>query len=209
MTETISHGLVGDHLLRNRPMTTGRPAPGYGIRILREDRTPVEPGETGQLECYGRRGIELFLEYLGNPKATAESFTPDGWFITGDRVRLETDGNLTFSDRDKDMLKVGGENVAASEIERVVAQVPGVYENAVVGQKHMMLDEVPVVFVIPAPGLDADARADLSRRILAECRAKLADFKVPREVRIVDTMPRSTIEKVHKGELRKLLPTAE
>lgn len=208
MTETISHGIVGDALLRNRSMTTGRPAAGYGIRILRDAGSPVASGETGHLECWGWRGIQLFLEYLGNPAATADSFTSDGWFKTGDRVKLETDGYVTFADRDKDMLKVGGENVAASEIERVIATVPGVYENAVVAQRHKMLDEVPVVFVIPAPVLTPDESAALPDRILAECKAKLADFKVPRQVFVVDTMPRSTLEKVHKAELRKGLPIA-
>jgi crotonobetaine/carnitine-CoA ligase len=209
MTETISHGIVGDVLQRNRPLSTGRPANGYGIRILREGtREPVAPGEVGHLECWGVRGIQMFLEYLGNPKANAESFTDDGWFITGDRVRLDTDGYITFADRDKDMLKVGGENVAASEVERVIALVPGVYENAVVAQKHKMLDEVPVAFVIPAPGVSEAEHADLKRRILAECRTKLADFKVPREVFLVAEMPRSTLEKIHKAELRKTLPVA-
>jgi len=209
MTETVSQGIIGDALLRNRSMTTGRPAPGYGIRILHPDRTPVAPGETGHLECWGWRGIQLFLEYLSNRQATAESFTPDGWFMTGDRVTLETDGYITFSDRDKDMLKVGGENVAASEIERVIALVPGVYETAVVAQKHRMLDEVPVAFVIAAPSTDEAARAALSGQIIAECKAKLADFKVPRAVFVVDDMPRSTLEKIHKAELRKRLPVAE
>ena len=209
MTETVSQGIIGDALLRNRSMTTGRPAPGYGIRILRPDRSPVAPGETGHLECWGWRGIQLFLEYLGNQQATVDSFTPDGWFMTGDRVTLETDGYVTFSDRDKDMLKVGGENVAASEIERVIALVPGVYETAVVAQKHRMLDEVPVAFVIAAPAVDEAARAALSDRIIAECKAKLADFKVPRAVFVVDEMPRSTLEKIHKAELRKRLPVAE
>ncbi len=206
MTETISHGIVGDHLMRNRPMTTGRPASGYEIRVIHEDGTPVTPGETGHLECRGTRGIQMFLEYLGNPKATADSFTSDGWFKTGDRVRLETDGWITFADRDKDMLKVGGENVAASEIERVIAQVPGVYENAVVAQKHKMLDEVPVAFVIAAPGYPAARHADLSAAVIAHCRDKLADFKIPRAVHIVPDMPRSTLEKIHKAELRKRLP---
>lgn len=210
MTETVSQGIVGDALLSNRPMTTGRPAAGYGIRILREDSpeaggVPVGPGEIGHLQCHGTRGIQIFLEYLGNPAATADSFTADGWFRTGDRVKLEEDGVITFSDRDKDMLKVGGENVAASEIERVVALVPGVHECAVVAQKHRMLDEVPVVFVIPA----ADAeRASLEERILAECRAKLADFKRPRAVFVVAEMPRSTLEKIHKAQLRAGLPVA-
>ncbi|MEZ5850190.1 MAG: AMP-binding protein [Hyphomicrobiaceae bacterium] len=209
MTETITHGLIGDFMQRNRPMTTGRPASGYDIRILRDDmETPVEPGETGHLQCRGWRGIQLFLEYLGNAEATRSSFTEDGWFITGDRVRLETDGWVTFADRDKDMLKVGGENVAASEIERVIATVPGVYENAIVAQKHRMLDEVPVSFVIPAPGVPESEHGALAERVLAACREKLADFKVPRDVRIVTEMPRSTLEKVHKAELRKRLPVA-
>ncbi|QQS12548.1 MAG: AMP-binding protein [Rhodospirillales bacterium] len=209
MTETVSQGIVGDALLRNRPMTTGRPAAGYGIRILREDlKTPVEPGEIGHLQCHGTRGIQIFLEYLNNPKATAESFTEDGWFITGDRVKLEEDGVLTFSDRDKDMLKVGGENVAASEIERVIALVPGVQECAVVAQKHRMLDEVPVAFVIPTPDVKIEGNNELPARIMAECAAKLADFKRPRQVLLVPDMPRSTLEKVHKVALRERLPVA-
>jgi crotonobetaine/carnitine-CoA ligase len=208
MTETVSQGIIGDALLRNRSMTTGRPAAGYGIRILGRDRTPVAPGETGHLECSGVRGIQIFLEYLNNPKATEDSFTDDGWFITGDRVTLETDGYITFADRDKDMLKVGGENVAASEIERVIALVPGVYETAVVGQRHRMLDEVPVAFVIPAATLGPAARAGLPKQVIAECKARLADFKVPRAVFVVDDMPRSTLEKIYKAELRKRLPVA-
>jgi crotonobetaine/carnitine-CoA ligase len=205
MTETITHGLVGDFMQRNRTMTTGRPAAGYEIRILRDDmQTPVQPGEIGHLEIRGVRGLHLFLEYLNNPKATADSFTPDGWFKTGDRVRFDEDGWVTFADRDKDMLKVGAENVAASEIERVILTVPGVYEAAVVGQKHRMLDEVPVCFVIPAATVTN--RNALASAIIAECKSKLADFKVPRTVHVVDTMPRSTLEKIHKAELRKSLP---
>ncbi len=209
MTETVSQGIIGDALLRNRPMTTGRPAAGYGIRILEDDlKTPVAPGGVGHLQCHGTRGIQIFLEYLNNPQATADSFTDDGWFITGDRVKLEEDGYITFSDRDKDMLKVGGENVAASEIERVIALVPGVAECAVVAQKHRMLDEVPVAFVIPVEGLAIEGNNELPDRVMAACVAQLADFKRPRAVFLVPDMPRSTLEKVHKLELRKRLPVA-
>jgi crotonobetaine/carnitine-CoA ligase len=102
------------------------------------------------------------------------------------------------------MLKVGGENVAASEIEQVIAVVPGVREAAVVGKKHPMLDEVPVVFIIPHAGA-ARAPPDLHDTVMAACRGALADFKVPREIRFVDEMPRSTLEKVAKAELRKML----
>jgi crotonobetaine/carnitine-CoA ligase len=102
------------------------------------------------------------------------------------------------------MLKVGGENVAASEIEQVIALVSGVREAAVVAKKHPMLDEVPVVFIIPHGGVAA-APPDLQDRVMAACRNGLADFKVPREIRLVDDMPRSTLEKVAKAELRKMV----
>ncbi len=127
-------------------------------------------GGSGQLLIRGVRGLSLFHEYLGNPRATADSFDPDGWFRTGDMINVLDDGSLQFGDRSKDMLKVGGENVAASEIERVVLQVAGVHECAVVAKKHPMLDEVPVLFVLPA----AHAEIDLLERIAAACSAQLA-----------------------------------
>ena len=189
-------------------MSTGRPAAGYGIRVVRDDdlSLPVDPGETGHLQVQGVRGIQIFAEYLNNWEAMRESFTVDGWFITGDRVTLDPDGMITFADRDKDMLKVGGENVAASEIERVIALVPGVGECAVVAQKHRMLDEVPVAFVIPAPGVAVEGNTDLPAAILAACKDQLADFKRPRQVILVPEFPRSTLEKVSKVDLRKRLP---
>jgi crotonobetaine/carnitine-CoA ligase len=204
MTETVSQGIVGDWPLPNRPLTTGRPAPGYDVAIRDAEGQPVKPGETGHLFVRGIRGIAMFAEYMGMPEANGAAFDKDGWFDTGDRMTFAEDGALIFADRDKDMLKVGGENVAASEIERVIFAVAGVRECAVVAQKHRMLDEVPVVFVIP--DLPASAHADLEARILAACRAALADFKVPRAVHMVETMPRATLEKVAKAELRKALP---
>jgi crotonobetaine/carnitine-CoA ligase len=214
MTETITHGIVGSPHLPNRPLTIGRPAPEYGIAIVEDDSVPVcearhvEPGGSGQLLIRGVRGLSLFHEYLGNPRATADSFDPDGWFRTGDMINILDDGSLQFGDRSKDMLKVGGENVAASEIERVVLQVAGVHECAVVAKKHPMLDEVPVLFVLPA----AHADINLLDRVAAACGAQLADFKRPREMRIVKDFPRSTLEKIAKAELRRMLeaenPTA-
>jgi crotonobetaine/carnitine-CoA ligase len=98
------------------------------------------------------------------------------------------------------MLKVGGENVAASEVERVVMEIPGVSEVAVVGAPHRALGEVPVAFVIPGPGATG-----LEELVTATCRDRLATFKVPRDVRVVDQLPRSTLNKVAKAELRDLL----
>ena len=207
MTETITHGIVGSPQLPNRPLSIGRPAPEYSIAIVEDDTVPVRearhvgPGGSGQLLIRGVRGLSLFHEYLGNPRATAERFDPDGWFRTGDMINVLDDGSLQFGDRTKDMLKVGGENVAASEIERVVLQVAGVHECAVVARKHAMLDEVPVLFVLPA----AHADIDLLERITAACSAQLADFKRPHEMRIVKDFPRSTLEKIAKAELRKML----
>lgn len=202
MTETISHGIVGDVHLPNTSLSCGRPAPEYGIVIESDAGLPVAPGETGHLLVRGVPGLSLFAEYLGDRQATADAYDARGLFRTGDRVMLLGDGAIRFADRDKDMMKVGGENVAASEIERVVLTVPGVREAAVVAKPHPMLDEAPVVFVIADGSTSRDVVAE---RILAACRRDLAQFKVPHEVRVVDDMPRSTLEKVAKARLRDML----
>ncbi|UOY01765.1 AMP-binding protein [Blastococcus sp. PRF04-17] len=200
MTETVSHPVVGGLLHRDRPGSMGRPAPEYEVAVLDDDGAPVEPGATGALHVRGRRGVSLFLEYLHDPEATARAFTPDGWLVTGDRARLEDDGTLSFVERDKDVLKVGGENVGAPEIERALLAVPGVQEAAVVGRPDPMLGEVPVAFVLPRPG--AEVTADALER---SCADLLTPVKRPREVRIVAALPRSTLDKVAKAELRSLL----
>ncbi|WP_291864132.1 AMP-binding protein [Bradyrhizobium sp.] len=204
MTETITHGIVGEVDQPNVPMSIGRAAAEYAIRITDDDGAPTPVGGTGNLLIKGVPGLSLFSEYLHNEKATRESYDEHGYFITGDRVNLLDHGFIKFGDRAKDMLKVGGENVAASEIEQVIAVVPGVREAAVVAKKHPMLDEVPVVFIIPTAGVEG-APKGLHDTVMAACRSALADFKVPREIRFVDEMPRSTLEKVAKAELRKML----
>lgn len=202
MTETISHGITGDPCVQDPRMGIGRPSPGYDIAIRRPDGTPSLPGERGALFVRGLRGVSLFKEYFNNAEANARAFDADGWFATGDMIRIDEDGNLYFSDRDKDMLKVGGENVAASEVEAVMLETGWVRECAVVAQKHHMLDEVPAAFVRAADG----APADLPQRLLEVCRAKLADFKVPRHIELVEDFPRSTLEKIAKNVLRERLP---
>jgi crotonobetaine/carnitine-CoA ligase len=204
MTETITHGIIGEVDQPNTPMSIGRAAAEYSIRVTDDDGRATEVGGTGNLLIKGIPALSLFAEYLHNEKATRDSFDEHGYFITGDRVTLLEHGFIKFGDRAKDMLKVGGENVAASEIEQVIAVVPGVREAAVVAKKHPMLDEVPVVFIIPHAGV-ARAPAELHDDVMAACRNALADFKVPREIRFVDEMPRSTLEKVAKAELRKML----
>jgi crotonobetaine/carnitine-CoA ligase len=106
------------------------------------------------------------------------------------------------------MLKVGGENVAASEIERVIALVPGVLEVAVVAKRHPMLDEVPVAFLRCTP-TDETGRAALKQAVEAACATELAGFKRPRELYIVEELPRSTLEKINKAALRAMLKAAD
>jgi len=202
MTETITHGIVGDVDHPGPAMCIGRVSSGYDIKILRPDGSHIDPGERGRLYIRGVRGVSLFKEYFANSKATEEAFDEDSWFDTGDVIVMDEEGNLFFGDREKDMLKVGAENVAASEVEAIIMETGWVRECAVVGQKHYMLDEVPVVFAIPDP----DAPKDLKDRIIAACEKNLPDFKVVRDVIIVDNLPRGTLEKIDKKKLRQQLP---
>lgn len=204
MTETITHGIVSDPQFPGSSMTMGRPAAEYRLSVRRTDGSAVSPGETGRLYIQGVRGLSLFMEYAEDANATQASFDNEGFFDTGDLVTPLEDGFIRFADRDKDMLKVGSENVASSEIERVIMAVPGVSEVAVVAKADPMLDQVAVAFVIPA----ADQReriGELAERIRLKCTADLADFKRPREIRFLNDFPRSTIEKISKTELRRLL----
>jgi crotonobetaine/carnitine-CoA ligase len=201
MTETVTHA-TRNQLAQDYPAgTMGRPTPGYEFLVVDAESGEIcAPGETGELWVRGRRGIQLFLEYLDNPEANRKAFTADGWFKTGDLVALSEDGFFFFKDRDKDALKVGGENVSAKEVEDVCRSVPGIVEVAVVGQKHEFLNQVAVAFVIPAP----NAPADLGDQILKACAARLASFKCPKAVYLVDELPRATLEKVAKNKLREI-----
>ena len=128
----------------------------------------MREGRTGELWLRGTRGIQLFLEYFDNPEANEKSFE-DGWFKTGDMVKMTTGGNVAYVERDADLLKVGGENVSAREVEEVVATVAGVAKVAVVGKKHDFLDQVAVAFVIKAT--DAPDDASLAEQVIDDvCR---------------------------------------
>ena len=202
MTETVAHPIVGHIDKPNLSMSMGRPAPEYDIAIAREDGTDAEAGEAGELRIGGIPGLSLFAEYLNDAQATDESFDGQGRFLTGDLVEASEDGFIRYRDRLKDMLKVRGENVAASEIERVIALMPGISEVAVVGRPDELHGQLPVAFVVPGPG-SGDRGGTVEDRVFETCRSKLADFKVPAEVRVLDELPRSgPLAKIDKLSLR-------
>ncbi len=182
----------------------GRLRPEYQVSIRRDDGSEAGPGEIGRLFVRGIPGLSLFYEYLHDPDATAEAFDADGWFDTGDEISMAPGGELFFAGRAKDMLKVGGENVAALEIETVIAAVPGVVECAVVGKPDPMRDEVPVAFVVAAA-----PERELEATIIEICESKLSAFKRPREVRFIDAMPTGLLGKILKRDLRDMLTNAK
>jgi carnitine-CoA ligase len=202
MTETVTHSITGKpaELLPTRSM--GHPAPGYELAVVDKDTGALcAEGETGELWLRGTRGIQLFLEYYDNAEANEKAFE-DGWFKTGDMVKVGPGGNVFYQERDKDLLKVGGENVSAKEVEDHIVALAGVQAAAVVGKQHDFLDQVAVVFVVKAPGVpDED---ELAEQVLATCRENLATFKVPRAVYFVDAFPTGTLDKILKNKLREM-----
>jgi len=204
MTETVIHAI---HAPLHHPFpdrTMGWPTPGYEAMVVDPDSgTACGPEEVGELWMRGTRGIQLFLEYLDNAEANEKAFTEDGWFRTGDMVKVDDAGRFFYQERDKDLLKVGGENVSARQVEETCREVGGIGDIAVVGRTHDMLDQVPVAFIIK--GADApDDEASHGQSIIDHCAAQLADFKVPRAVHFVDEFPRATLDKVAKNKLRDL-----
>jgi fatty-acyl-CoA synthase len=194
MTEGV--GPVTGHCVGDPPRWCnkglGQPFKGWEVRIVdSSSRAPVEPGELGEIEI---RGTRLAIGYHRRSEPIADSA---GWFRTGD-LGMFDDGQLVFRGRLKDMLKVGGENVAASEIEAVLNLHPQVRLAQVIGVSDPRYVEVPVAFVLPEDGPRPDP-ADL----IAYCRGQLASFKIPREILFVDAWPMSTT-KIQKFRLREI-----
>lgn len=203
MSETVQQTIHTDVWHSWPSGALGRPAPGYEIKVVNQENGNVcAIDEPGELWVRGVRGIQLCLGYYKNAEANARAFSDEGWFKTGDIVRQGSDGLMYYQDRDKDRLKVGGENVSAAEVEAVILQVKGVAETAVVARKDTKLDVVPVAFVIRAPGAPTE---DLLRKeVLSLCTERLSKFKCPRAVYFLDEFPRALLNKIAKNRLREL-----
>ncbi|MCP5179272.1 MAG: AMP-binding protein [Pseudomonadales bacterium] len=182
--------------LEQRLETCGVPFPGIDVKIVDPDTLEELPVEArGEIWV---KGYAVFSGYYKSPEKNAESFH-DGWFRTGDLCSLDARGAIRFHGRLKDMLKVGGENVAALEIESHLARHPAVRLAQVIGIPDARLQEVPAAFVELNPGETATAD-----ELIAHCRAQLASFKVPRQVHFVTEWPMSST-KVQKYKLRDTL----
>jgi crotonobetaine/carnitine-CoA ligase len=205
MTETLTHAIVSTPHLPTPYGAIGRAAPEYGIHILDDAGRPVEVGETGGLRIAGVPGVSLFKEYLNDPEATEKAYDDNGLFDTGDQIAVLEGGWLKFADRKKDMLKTGGENVASSEVEAVILAIHGIAECAVVGKPDDMRGEVPVAFVSVSAPLAGRPAAEIASVVTAACAERLARFKVPHDVRVVEDFPRANINKIAKAKLRDLI----
>ncbi len=194
LTETVS----GDTFLDRDSIVTklgsvGHPCLYLELDLWDERGAPVPAGERGEVVL---RGPKVFKGYWRDPDATAVAFA-GGWFHTGDVGVRDDDGYLFIVDRLKDMIVSGGENIAGSEVERVLYEHESVLEAAVVGRVDDRWGEVPVAFVAVRPGASAT-----SDELVEHCRGRLAKFKVPKAVTFVDALPRNPSGKVLKRELR-------
>ena len=195
MTETnmnTSNPYDGDR----RAGTVGLPLPG--VEVIVTDQTTgqaVPPGEIGVLEV---RGDNVFAGYWQMPEKTAEELRDNGFFITGDLAQIDKDGYVTIVGRSKDLIITGGYNVYPKELELLIDDIDGVSESAVVGIPHKDFGEAVIAIVVPEKG------AALSEQsVLAAIAPSLARFKQPKKIILVDALPRNTMGKVQKKELRE------
>jgi long-chain acyl-CoA synthetase len=167
-----------------RPGTVGRPLPGVQVSL-----------QDGELRVRGKDAV--MKGYFNQPAANAEALR-EGWFHTGDLARQDAEGYLYIVDRKKDMVVTGGYNVYSKEVEQVLGRHPDIADAAVVGVPDALYGEAVAAFVQPRPGVRLDAQA-----VVEYCRTQLAAYKKPRHVVFVDALPRNSLGKVLKSELRK------
>ena len=185
-----------------RNMSMGLPAPGYASRLVDPEGRPVARGAIGQVVVRGEPGLSLMKGYHKNPEATAETIR-DGWLWSGDNARQDEDGYYHFVDRAKDMIKRSGENVAASEVEAVIREHPGVFDCAVIGVPDEMRDEAILAVVVPCGGEGGSPPTALTGdEVIGWCRERLASFRVPQHVRFRTELPRTSVGKIRKHVLR-------
>ena len=174
--------------------TVGYALPGVGVRVHSDKGTPLPAGDIGGIEV---KGPNIFKGYWKMPEKTADEFTTDLWFKTGDVGKIDADGRITIVGRSKDLIISGGYNVYPAEIEGFINDMPGVAESAVVGVPHPDFGEAVVAVVVAKPGA-----ALAGATVVAALKAQIANFKVPKQVYVVSELPRNAMGKVQKNLLR-------
>jgi malonyl-CoA/methylmalonyl-CoA synthetase len=179
--------------------TVGLPLPGVSIRVVKRDengqRTACAAGEIGDIEV---KGPNVFKGYWRMPEKTAEEFTEDGYFKTGDVGRFDEKGYLSIVGRSKDLIISGGYNVYPKEIESFIDELDGVVESAVIGVPHPDFGEAVTAVIVTRPGITLG-----EQEVIATLKSKIANFKVPKRVFFVPELPRNTMGKVQKNVLRE------
>jgi malonyl-CoA/methylmalonyl-CoA synthetase len=179
-----------------RPGTVGYPLPDVQVRVAKEDGTVLEREEIGILEI---KGPNLFQGYWNKPEKTAEEFRPDGFFITGDNAKIDDRGYVHIVGRAKDLIISGGYNVYPKEVELTLDAIDGVKESAVFGVPHPDFGEAVTAMVVPEAGQE---NALTEKGLIDACRTQLAGYKTPKRVFFADALPRNTMGKVQKAQLR-------
>jgi acyl-CoA synthetase (AMP-forming)/AMP-acid ligase II len=192
-TGTVSVCRAGDSDERVA-RTCGAAIPGIEIKCVDEDGRALPRGSAGELLV---RGFNVMRGYFDDPQATAEAIDADGWLHTGDVAVIDEDGYLSITDRKKDLFIVGGFNCYPAEIEKILSAHPAIVQAAVIGVKDERLGEVGKAFVVLRPGQSSDAAS-----IIEWSRANMANYKVPRFVEIVASLPMNAAGKVQKYALR-------
>jgi malonyl-CoA/methylmalonyl-CoA synthetase len=177
--------------------SVGFPLPDVSLRICDAQGAGVALHEVGSIQV---KGPNVFSGYWRMPEKTAQEFTADGYFITGDMGTLDERGYVRIVGRNKDLIISGGLNVYPAEIEDALNRLPGVSESAVVGMPHPDFGEVGCAFVLAKPGVVLDPVA-----LLQALKGQLAGFKVPKVCKLLDVLPRNAMGKVQKNLLREMV----
>ncbi|MGD0272684.1 MAG: long-chain fatty acid--CoA ligase [Gaiellaceae bacterium] len=194
LTEAAPAVSVNPRYGTHKPGTVGLPLPGIDIKIVDDDERELESPEIGEV-CV--RGDNIMAGYYKRPEETKEAFTADGWLKTGDLGFLDSDGYLTLVDRKKDLIIIKGFNVYPQEVEAALVVHPAVAEVAAVGIPDASGDESVRAFVVLEPG-----QSIKPRELIGFVRPSLASYKMPKEIEIVDELPKNALGKVLKRELR-------
>jgi crotonobetaine/carnitine-CoA ligase len=199
-TECLGSAYLEPVYSEHRWPALGRPAADREVALTDESGDEVAVGEPGELCVKGPRGGSVMMDYWNRP-GSYQAAHRDGWYRTGDIGRMDEDGFIYFVDRKKDIIKCSGENVSAAEVERVLVEMDGIAEAAVVGRPDPIRDEVAVAFVV----YEGDGDGPSEDEIVEHCRASLARFKVPGEIKVLDELPHTSLGKIEKKKLRQLV----